>query len=394
MRDLWQTCTLIRGTSSDSKKQIAFVEHNPPQRVILSRLIEADYAVTAFENGEKLLASPQGFDAILLDIEMPGIDGYETCRQLRARGCAVPVLFVSAHDEAPERVAAYEAGGDDFITKPISAHELRHKLANILEQRDSLQHLDSRLHRLEEQSSTAQKIAFDAMSTVGDLGMIIEFLRSTSASNQYSDIVTRLIKVMTGWGLQGAVQVRGSDGMLEKTTRHGGSALQSAVLEKMRDMGRIFQFGSRAVINYDHVSLLIENLPTDDADKLDRIRDHLAVLADNADLRIAALDARNQRERRTQSMQEAVAELRLEMKRVSQTSLQNRLAGQTQILESLAQLTRTLSSLGLTDIQQDYIQDLIGETEDGARNFFDTANTIEGEIGEVLNRMEQLSRAN
>ena len=53
---------------------------------------------------------------------MPGLNGYETCRQLKLRdaGSSTPVIFVSAHDTAPERVAAYEAGGDDFVTKPIA----------------------------------------------------------------------------------------------------------------------------------------------------------------------------------------------------------------------------------------------------------------------------------
>ena len=68
------------------------------------------------------------------------------------------------------------------------------------------------------------------------------------------------------------------------------SPLQASVLQSMRDIGRIFEMGSRAIINYSHVSLLVENLPTQDPDKVGRLRDHLAVLAESADIRIAALD--------------------------------------------------------------------------------------------------------
>ena len=63
---------------------------------------------------------------MLLDIDMPDINGYDTCRRFREqlRGADVPIIFVSAHDTTPERVAAYEAGGDDFLTKPLDVFEL------------------------------------------------------------------------------------------------------------------------------------------------------------------------------------------------------------------------------------------------------------------------------
>ncbi len=60
------------------------------------------------------------------------------------------------------------AGGDDFLTKPIAAHELRHKLGNAIELREKMRTLTS-------QSTDAQRLAFTAMSSMGDLGVVIEF---------------------------------------------------------------------------------------------------------------------------------------------------------------------------------------------------------------------------
>src|SRR5574343_1240375 len=144
--------------------RIAVVEDNATQRTILIRLLESSYQVSAYADGDSFLQDMTPCDAVLLDIEMPGLSGYDTCRQLRSSTKSfanVPVIFVSAHDEPNERVAAYEAGGDDFITKPIAAHELRHKLGTILEQRKRIQELAT-------QNTTVQQLAMTAMSSISD----------------------------------------------------------------------------------------------------------------------------------------------------------------------------------------------------------------------------------
>lgn len=370
----------------NAQPHIAVIEDNAPQRMILSRLLEHEYQVCAFETGSEFLESSNTFDVILLDIEMPGLNGYDTCRQLRQRADRhdAPVIFVSAHDTAPERVAAYEAGGDDFVTKPIAAHELRHKLSGIIEHR-------AQLKALAMQSSTAQQVAFTAMTSMGDLGVVIEFLRQSTTGKNYKAIANQLITAMSAWGLRGAVQIRGHSGNLDVTSEGSMSPLQASVLETLRDIGRIFEMGSRAIINYNHVSLLVENLPTQDPDKVGRLRDHLAVLAESADIRIAGLDAINERDLQKVGIHGALAELRSALARISDRTRGNRTEGQMHMLESLEHLSRTLSTLGLTEIQSTYVDDLVKETLDETRQYFDEAALLENEFGDVINRLERLS---
>lgn len=367
---------------------IAVVDDNAPQRMILTRLLEGEYRVTAFEGGTAFLASQSIFDAVLLDIEMPGLNGYETCRTLRHReNCSdIPVIFVSAHDTAPERVAAYEAGGDDFLTKPISANELRHKLTGIIEHRQKLSELAS-------QSSTAQQVAFTAMTSMGDLGVVIDFLRQSTNCKNYRNIATQLLEAMSAWGLRGAVQIRGQNGNLDVTSEGSMSPLQVSVLETLRDIGRIFEMGSRAIINYAHVSLLVENLPTQDPDKVGRLRDHLAVLAESADLRISSLDAINERDLQKVGIHGALAELRGALARISERTRGNLSEGQAHMLESLEHLSRTLGTLGLSETQSTYVDDMVKETLDETRQYFDEATTLENEFSDVVNRLERLSMA-
>ncbi len=71
------------------------------------------------------------FDLILLDIMLPGKDGITICKQLRANGVTVPVLFLTARDESDQKVEGLLAGGDDYITKPFEMAELLARLQSI-----------------------------------------------------------------------------------------------------------------------------------------------------------------------------------------------------------------------------------------------------------------------
>ena len=71
-----------------------------------------------------LKAAASDYDAIVLDVMMPGLDGFETCRQLRSTGVWTPVLMLTARDAVEDRVRGLDGGADDYLTKPFSLAEL------------------------------------------------------------------------------------------------------------------------------------------------------------------------------------------------------------------------------------------------------------------------------
>ena len=74
------------------------------------------------------LARATDYDAIVLDVMMPGLDGFETCRRLRAEGLWAPVLMLTARDAVEDRVRGLDEGADDYLTKPFSLAELMARL--------------------------------------------------------------------------------------------------------------------------------------------------------------------------------------------------------------------------------------------------------------------------
>jgi DNA-binding response OmpR family regulator len=78
---------------------------------------------TSAETGEALLAA-ETFDLVLLDVMLPGRDGFETCRRIRARGLDLPVVMLTARSDEVDKVVGLEIGADDYLTKPFSMREL------------------------------------------------------------------------------------------------------------------------------------------------------------------------------------------------------------------------------------------------------------------------------
>src|SRR5919202_433901 len=96
------------------------------RRGLRSEGLAADVAI----NGEDALwmAAATSYDAIVLDVMLPGIDGFETCRRLRGENIWAPVLMLTARDAIEDRVAGLDGGADDYLTKPFSFAELLARL--------------------------------------------------------------------------------------------------------------------------------------------------------------------------------------------------------------------------------------------------------------------------
>jgi DNA-binding response OmpR family regulator len=114
--------------------RLLVVEDDADLRSLLRRGLEEEgFAVTAVADGANALdAAETGLDALVIDIGLPDADGRDLCQALRARGCAAPVLFLTARDAITDRLSGFSAGGDDYLTKPFHFGELVARLQALL----------------------------------------------------------------------------------------------------------------------------------------------------------------------------------------------------------------------------------------------------------------------
>jgi two-component system OmpR family response regulator len=111
--------------------RILVVEDEPKMASLIRRgLVEEGHAADVTPKGEDalLMAEAHPYDVVVLDVMLPGVGGFETCRRLRNAGVWTPVLMLTARDAVDDRVAGLDAGADDYLTKPFSFAELLARL--------------------------------------------------------------------------------------------------------------------------------------------------------------------------------------------------------------------------------------------------------------------------
>jgi two-component system, OmpR family, response regulator len=114
--------------------RVLVVEDEPKMAGLIRRgLLEEGYAADVAQSGEDAIwmAESHPYDAIVLDVILPGLSGFGTCRRLRSAGIWSPVLMLTARDAVEDRVEGLDAGADDYLTKPFSFAELLARLRSL-----------------------------------------------------------------------------------------------------------------------------------------------------------------------------------------------------------------------------------------------------------------------
>jgi heavy metal response regulator len=115
--------------------KVLLVEDEPRAAQMLAKgLREQSYAVDIARNGRDALyqAAITEYDAVVLDVMLPGVDGFEVCRELRREGSNIPVLMLTARDAVEARISGLDSGADDYLVKPFDFGELLARLRAVI----------------------------------------------------------------------------------------------------------------------------------------------------------------------------------------------------------------------------------------------------------------------
>lgn len=135
---------MVRGSQLQSvgtRRRVLVVEDEADLARVIKRHVEdIGYQVRIEPTGEDALeaAAATAFDLVLLDVMLPGIDGLEVCRRLRARQQYMPVLMLTARSSEIDKVLGLETGADDYLTKPFGVQELLARIKAIFRRMDAL----------------------------------------------------------------------------------------------------------------------------------------------------------------------------------------------------------------------------------------------------------------
>jgi two-component system sensor histidine kinase/response regulator len=166
---------------------ILIVDDTPANlRLLANILANADYLVRPARDGKAALASAQSAppDLILLDVMMPGMDGYEVCQKLKAdeNTADIPVIFISALDDVEDKVKSFAVGGVDYIPKPFHAEEVLARVKTHLTIRKLQQNLNEQIAELD---AFAHTVAHDLKNPLALIVGFSDFL--VAANDRLSD---------------------------------------------------------------------------------------------------------------------------------------------------------------------------------------------------------------
>jgi len=174
---------------TDQGKILAVDDTSASLRLLTDLLKEEGYEVRSAISGELALraAASNPPDLVLLDIRMPGMDGYEVCRRLKAEPATrdVPVIFVSAVTETDEKVRGFEMGAVDFVTKPYQRDELMARVRTHLELHRLRNHLEDLVaERTAELKQSEKQLRTSLLDSIMALAAMVEMRDPYTAGHQ------------------------------------------------------------------------------------------------------------------------------------------------------------------------------------------------------------------
>ncbi len=307
-------------------------------------------------------------DIILLDVVMPIMNGYEVCKTLKKnkRTKYIPIIFISAYADTADRLNGYDAGGDDYIAKPIVPAELIRKIAVLLRNRRNNELLADRIR-------SSDKVAKLALQSMGDAGTIMNFMRDVSRAPSYMQVVETSLDILKDNALEASIQLRTKNGTISKNQNGECSPLEVSVLETLERCGRIVDLGKRSAFSFERVTIAIYNMPKDDSESYGRLKDLVAILAEVIDIQIDSIDLTLNAIQRGDTLLEIIHRNVATFRDIESRYRRQRVESK-KILDYLVNsLEDSFMFLGLTEVQEDYIQKLAHESVDKSQALFDDA---------------------
>lgn len=213
---------------------------------------------------------------------------------------------------------------------------------------------------LEERVGTANNVAFSAMSSMGEMGVLLHAMQGFNESQTAERLAGVVLDALAKYGLEGAVQVRPVGGVA--CTLPAGEPQVEAIFRHLAEMGRIVNFHRRMVVNFPQISLLLTNLPQGEDERAGRIRDNVALLAEAAEARLQALHNETGRQAGESLIAGTLDEIRDLLGQLDKRQ-QSSLTGSRLAIHAMEEsLEKLFVHLGLTDQQE---SELVATVRDG-----------------------------
>jgi CheY-like chemotaxis protein len=348
-----------------------------PQRILICedhRLTQmaleqvlSGHQLSLVESGEEAIRAAEANppELIIMDINLPGIDGYETVRRLRAMEALrdAQVIFLSSYNSLQDRLLAYGVGGNDYIAKPFDSRELLSKIEL---------HAGIVLGRIAARRSLEEttQLLLGVQNAAGNVQSVSRFIQASLFCHDFDGLYWHFFKTAREIGLDCILQICTDDYLETRSSNNKISTLEQEILDMSSTMERIHQFGQhRAIYRWGTATLLVR--------RVGDLIDVLALLMDALQAGIKKIDTESKL-----------------MQQVEQIQANNELMRQRvadQFSSMVLQIQDTIISLGVVDAldveEEERLANMVEHTREQIDAELDTLNENNETIRQLLEEL-------
>ena len=283
-----------------------------------------------------------------------------------------------------ERVAGYQAGGDDFLFRPLDEIELVSKLKIKLASKHKTK-------SLEKASNDATRAALAAITGAAELGFIVTLLRESFACNSVDDLGDKVFSTLTCYDLDGSLLLRfdGKNHFYPAESESNLKEKEKQALLKAHLSGRVFEHAGIAIFSTPIVSLLIRRMPEDE-ERAGRLREHLAILTEGVEARLKGLENEHRRRVEKQLLEQSIELTHGCLEELKHGHHQQRVETARILSDTAEDMEELFLRLGLDESQETQLISLIELAEEKTDETFRESDKLQHQFEEIEQHLSSL----
>lgn len=377
--------------STPSKTRIMIVDDSPAEIQTTLGTLKAHFAISVATSGEQALENLAATskekmpELLLLDINMLGIDGYETCQKIKSAPNLqhIEVIFFSANDSTEEITRGFDVGASDYVVKPFDSEVLLSKIKTALKNKTQHTHLTAA-------AKTANSIAMSAMRDSGDLGIILSFLRACFDVNNLDELAHHISEALMGLNLNGSVLLYNNTESALHSSGNSTSELEITLLQRLKSTGpSIHEHNRKLIVGRDGIALLIKNLP-DDSENASRLKDHLMTLIEGIQNKLMHIKQVNEgKTAKHTRVRETVVAAHEKLTTVQEQQKLHK-AGNMKILDEMVhEVEGSFFAMGLTDAQEEQLLHIFTTAATKALDHLEKGVLIDQQLENIISELSK-----
>ncbi|MFT7558331.1 MAG: DNA-binding response OmpR family regulator [Flavobacteriales bacterium] len=378
--------------SGNNPPRIMIIDDSPEDIHLLLTELKDNYqvnAATSADDALQILGDNQNTpDLILLDVNMPGTDGYQACKIIKEDPLLqdIVVVFLSANDSTEEIIQGLDAGAVDYIIKPYQPEILQSKIKSALQTANARQ-------QLKRQADAANELAFTMMAESSSLGSIINFYRSSFTVNNAQELASSTAEAIATQNLSCIVYF--CEGGIKEVESSSGtpSMLEIELLERLVNNNEPFiEKDERCFAIQQNIVALIKNMPLENA-KRGSLKDFLKITLEGANAKLSYFAERQALSaEKNQLIGSVIQETKAALDELREKQ-ENHKKENLEILDRMVhKVEHSFVSMGMSDVQEDNLLELISESINEALDHMEEGLTMDENIKNLVVKLSEAAK--